>query len=78
MTSRQAAEYLGCSVSQVQTLCKKGLLVARRVSIPTGYRYDVDAHSVKAYRRRPQKKGWPRGKQRAILTINKGAKCEEE
>ena len=64
MTPKQAAKIIGCSPQQVRTLIRKGTLWAKKV--PTdqnqhGYTYNVDCQSVRAYAKRPQSQGWPRG-----------------
>ena len=64
MTPLQAAKLIGCSVSQVRTLCSTGTLKARKRSIPGGFYYDVDRQSAEAYRDAPQKQGYPRGQKR--------------
>jgi len=60
MTSKQAAEYLGLSKSQVNRLVKKGILKAELINAPVPY-YLVDQGSVEAYKKTPRHPGPPKG-----------------
>lgn len=64
MTVREAAALIGCSLQQVRTLVRSGILRAKKVPTDTnqhGYEYQLHHTSVLAYSKKPQKQGWPRG-----------------
>jgi hypothetical protein len=62
MTPAQAAVTIGCSTSQVRTLCRQGKLAHTTVRTPGGQTlYNIHPNAARAYRDRPQAGGWPRG-----------------
>lgn len=63
MNVKQAAECIGCHPRYVRTLIANGKLRARlrKVNGLSIRFWDVDYRSVRAYSRRPQVGGWPRG-----------------
>jgi len=56
-TTKQAAEYLGVSLSFISRLCRKGLIKAEMF----GRDWSIDPESVKAFKEKPKGKvGRPR------------------
>ncbi len=68
MKPTDAAKIIGCSVSQVRTLCRNGNLPSTRKKILGGYIYDIPREAVLAYAKKPQKQGWPRGQSWEYVT----------
>jgi len=67
MTPREAADVIGCTANQVRVLCRKGLIDSVRIEAYGREYYVVDKQSVYTYAKRPQKRGYPRGKKRSTL-----------
>ena len=53
MTTKEAADYLGVSARFVVSLCKRGLLAAKK----HGRDWDIEPPSVEAYKSAPKRKG---------------------
>jgi len=65
MTTRQAAKAIGCTQNHVCTLIRNGVIEARVAHDRCGNPYyQVSSASVLRYARKPQTKGWPRGRAR--------------
>ena len=74
VTPTQAARMIGCSPQQVCTLIRTGKLIAIKEETDCnqhGFRYFLSIQSVKAYAKKPQTKGFPRGKKRNSETRKK-------
>ena len=67
MTTRQAAEIIGCTIHQVRHLIRTGVLTATKEPDSNnqhGYRLWVHVAPVKHYAKTKQTRGYPRGKKR--------------
>jgi hypothetical protein len=49
MTTREAAEAIGCTIGHVRLLVRTGRLKAREVRSKHGHYYEVAARSVRSY-----------------------------
>jgi len=66
LTSRQAADVIGCGVHQVRNLVRQGKLSAKRSLFPNqyGYCFRIAKEEVEQYASQPQTQGYPRGRKR--------------
>lgn len=64
MTPTEAAEIIGCSPSQVRTLCRNKIIKSKRIKFPGGYYYQIQNREAIRYRNLPQNVGFPRGQKR--------------
>jgi len=64
MTPRQAAKVIGCTATNVRTLINRGRLSAVQVPCAYGFTWDLDPKDVTRYARKPQGRGYPRGRKR--------------
>lgn len=79
MTTAEAAKFIGCSIHQVQWLCRNGKLKAKRVMVKVGASgtkrevWSIDRKSAEKYKNAPKTEtgslaevgGFPRGQKRS-------------
>lgn len=70
LSTRQAAERIGCSTSQITTMIRCGTLLAHRLKTDQnrfGYVYRISEQEADRIRNQPPTGGWRRGRKRKPL-----------